>query len=259
MKLKGASDYSIWALKMKQIMLREKVWIVVDPSYNIDDTSTSSDSTSSPNSGAVTGGAPPAVGASSSSTSTVLPNTGQTVAELQELKNKAFALIILSVKDTIIPHLMSFFDPTLVWNKLKNLYESSSSARRLMLNHKLYTIRFPENRSVEDYLKTLGMLITQLGNFGTHLEDEEIVDVVLTGLPPSWNVFRQMMMARSVLPSFAELESALLLEAVRRDLDRNREDEDEALFARTQFSHHRGQNSYRGSSFRGNQGRQAFR
>ena len=59
-----------------------------------------------------------------------------------------------------------------------------------MIKHKLYTLKFPKNKSVEEYLKTIGTLVTQLGNLGTHLADDEIVDVVLTGLPSSWSIFR---------------------------------------------------------------------
>lgn len=31
MKLEGASNYIVWAFKFKQIVLREKIWTVVDP------------------------------------------------------------------------------------------------------------------------------------------------------------------------------------------------------------------------------------
>lgn len=252
MKLEGASNYSIWAFKMKQILLREKVWSVVETHHNVEHTGTSGDSTSSPNSGTVTEhtttvGAATTAGAFSAQQPAPQQVSTALVPDTQELKNKAFALITLSVKDTIIPHLMSFSDPALVWTKLKNLYESTSSARRLMLKHKLYTLKFPENKSVEEYLKIIGTLVTQLGNLGTHLADEEIVDVVLTGLPSSWSIFRQMMTSRPILPSFADLESALLLESVRRDLDRTKEDEDEVLYSRTYTSH----NAYRGSPGRG--------
>ena len=53
------------------------------------------------------------------------------------------------------------------------------------------------------------------------------------------------------LPSFSDLESALLLESVRRELDCTREDEEEALYTRTQYSFYRGQNAYRSSPARG--------
>ena len=93
--------------------------------------------------------------------------------------------------------------------------------------------------------------MTQLGNLRTHLAGDEIVDVVLTSLPSYWSIFRQMMTSRPSLPSFSDLKSALLLESVRRELDRTREDEEEALYKRTQYHTYRGQNAYGGSPARG--------
>ena len=112
MKLEGASNYSIWAFKMKQILLREKVWSVIETHHNVD-TGTASSSTSFPNSGTATQhtttvGAGTTAGASSAQQPAPQQASAASVADTQEMKNKAFALITLSVKDTIIPHLMSF-------------------------------------------------------------------------------------------------------------------------------------------------------
>lgn len=47
-------------------------------------------------------------------------------------------IMIMSVKDIIISMIEDIEDPTIAWRMLKSLYEPQNSARKFMLNHKLY-------------------------------------------------------------------------------------------------------------------------
>ena len=82
--------------------------------------------------------------------------------------------------------------------------------RRLSLKSKFYSIWMIEKASIEELLQSINSLITQLANIGIAIPDEELVDMVLTSLPPSWEIFRQMISNQDNQPSFEALENLLL-------------------------------------------------
>jgi hypothetical protein len=53
-----------------------------------------------------------------------------------------------------------------------------------------------DKTTIDEYLRTISTLTSQLVNIGVVVPDEKLVDRVLTSLPSSWNVFRQMVYGR---------------------------------------------------------------
>jgi hypothetical protein len=68
-----------------------------------------------------------------------------------------------------------------------------------------------EHTTIDEHLRNIGSLTTQLPNIGIVIVDDELVDLILTSLPPRWSVFRQTMTGREYPPNFSDLESLLLL------------------------------------------------
>jgi hypothetical protein len=54
---------------------------------------------------------------------------------------------------------MRLIDLTAVWTKLKNLYDSPSTHKYLLLKHKLYVLRLGENRPMEENLKEISNIV----------------------------------------------------------------------------------------------------
>jgi hypothetical protein len=103
---------------------------------------------------------------------------------------------LLIVSDSLLPHIMSVRDPRLVWVKLRDLYQPKSMNRQLILKQQLYSLKMTHKTTIDEYLRTINTLTSELANIGVVIPDEELVDRVLTSLPSNWNVFKQMVYGR---------------------------------------------------------------
>jgi hypothetical protein len=63
---------------------------------------------------------------------------------------------------------------------LKNLYESSNNAKRLMFKNRLYNINMGEG---EEFFLGMKNLQIQIGGIGDIMKDEDVVVIVLNALP----------------------------------------------------------------------------
>jgi hypothetical protein len=84
---------------------------------------------------------------------------GEIVEDLEHRKKKALAIIGLSVRDEIIPHIAGITDPAIVWQTLKNLFEQWSGARWLHLKTKLTNLRLEEGGSMTKFLTQMKEII----------------------------------------------------------------------------------------------------
>jgi hypothetical protein len=123
-----------------------------------------------------------------------------------------------------MPHIMNISDPHRMWIKLRTLYQSNSMNRRLSLKSQLYNLNMIEKLSIEEHLRHVNSLIGQLANRGITITDDELVDRVLTSLPTSWDMLREMIFGRERPPTSDELEGLLLLEDNVRNLHRECDD-----------------------------------
>jgi hypothetical protein len=220
-KLKGPSNYTIWAFIVHTLLLRKKLSRHVDPiTTHGEDSRASSSSLKealSTTSGATLFGGPPTPLDSGSRVKEKEPAEGgpQTISadhtEFEDLCNKAMAIITMSVKDNILPQILRLLDPRAIWIHLQSLYESGSTSKKLLLKQKLYNLRCSEKLPIIDHLKFIDTLIGQMANIDVIIPDSELVMIKLTSLPSSWKVFFQMIVGRENLPSFAELEGFFYL------------------------------------------------
>jgi hypothetical protein len=117
-------------------------------------------------------------------------------------------------------------NPRIVWIKIRDLYESKSMNRRLILKSQLYTLKMTDKMSIEEHLMSIGSIMAQLTNIRVVILDDELVDRALTSLLPSWDIFWQMVSGRENPPSFSELEMLLIQEDGVRTRKRDTDDEE---------------------------------
>lgn len=72
-------------------------------------------------------------------------------------------------------------------------------------------------------------IFCQLANIRVAILDKELMNRVLTSLPSSWDIFRQLISTQEHPLSFADLESMLLHEDLMRACSRERDHEEQAL------------------------------
>jgi len=115
----------------------------------------------------------------------------------------------------------------------------------------LQLLKMKEGRSVEEYVKRTRELKNQLGNMGEKLLDRNVNQLVLNGLPRSFESMIQTLTHLDATMSFEKLSAALVFEAHRREHRTQQLEEEEALAA-THGKRENKQNQYQSDS---NQGR----
>ena len=139
-------------------------------------------------------------------------------------------IMIMSVRDSIIS-IQDIEDPSVVWRMLRSLYEPRQSARKLMLNHKLYNMKMNMGTSVNDFIWGIKDVVTQLASVGEVIQEKEMVQVMLGALPNSSESFIERLLTQDQLPSFGILVGKLLLDETRREFKSGKR-ENEALMLR---------------------------
>lgn len=222
MKLEGQANYMIWSYKVKMFLMQEDLWRYISPATN----STSSSSSSSADSGIAANTEAGDTGGEQGSGSAVPVANGD-----MERKIKACRIIIATVKDSLLLHVIHLTDPLAIWNKLRTMYDVQSPSRRLALKEKLYSLRMGEGKTIDSHLQEVNSIVTQLAGLGVMISDEDLVDQVLASLPKSWSTFKAIQKGRERLPTFAELEGMLLHEESSRIIDQQQEEAEEVLYA----------------------------
>jgi hypothetical protein len=72
-----------------------------------------------------------------------------------DLRYRATRIIVLIVKDSIMPHIMNIIDSRRIWIKLCSLYQSSSMNRHLSLKSQLYSLKMKKKM----YIFAMRMLV----------------------------------------------------------------------------------------------------
>lgn len=217
MKLDGQSNYILWSYKVKMMLMQENLWRFIVPAVEVP---SSSGSTSADSGTATSPTAPP------------IPTIHDTLAavpaqhDVAEKKIRACRIIVAMVKDPIILHIIHLTDPLEIWNKLKTMYDVQSPSRRLALKEKLYSLRMLEGKTLDSHLQEVNSIVTQLASLGVVIQDEDLVDLMLSSLPKSWSTFKIIQQSRDRSPTFSELQGLMLREESSRILEKHQESEE---------------------------------
>ena len=133
-------------------------------------------------------------------------------------QTRALAILCLSVRDEIVPHVSEFEDQAVVWTTLRSLYETSGNARRLLLKSNLYNLKLEEGGSVAEFLKEVNDVSNQLVAIGEAVSNDKVVEHVLNALPESYEYFVSTIGLRDQLPDVNTLTGLLLHDEARREL-----------------------------------------
>ena len=185
-KLKGASNYYVWALKMRAILRGEGQWAITETEQ----------------------------------LHAVFPITidGEVMTEAQLKRKKILAccLILLSVADDLVDLVAETSDPAIAWKTLKEQFNSGDQSQILTLMGQLHSLKLNEGDAVEDYVKKARELKNRLTSMGERLSDRNINQIVMNGLPRSYESTIQTLTHLDPTMTFDKLSSSLLSESHRR-------------------------------------------
>ena len=102
---------------------------------------------------------------------------------------QAHALLALSIKRTIIPHICSCKTAKEAWDTLATLYQARNEARVAYLRKQLESEQMNEGDSMDSFLTKVKDLKEQLIAADEVLQDSILVQSVLNGLPDSYQRF----------------------------------------------------------------------
>ena len=172
--LKG-SNYPTWKLQFRMVLMREELWTIVDGKEE----------------------APEAAGQ---------------LVKFNARKDRALAIIVLSVEPSLLYLLGDPNDPVTVWNKLSSQFQKKTWADKLQLRRRLYTLTFKEGGSVREHIKKLSEIFKELAVVGSPVEEEDKVVHLLASLPDSYSMLVAALEANTEVPKMEIVTERLLHE-----------------------------------------------
>lgn len=129
---------------------------------------------------------------------------------------KALALIVLHVKDH---HLTTVGESTTArsaWETLKNIYESKSNARKLLLRKELTQLKKGPAEPITKYVARAKEIQSQLRAAGHLVADQDLAFSVLAGLPASYSTISTVLISSDqalkidgILPKLQQAEQMM--------------------------------------------------
>ena len=125
-------------------------------------------------------------------------------AKFDMMRDKALAIIVLSIDTSLLYVVGEPVDPVAVWTLLKNQLQKKSWAKRLHLRKKLYALRLKEGGSVQEHIKVITEIFNSLSMMGDTITEVDCVVHLLASLPDSFSV---LVMALEVNPEVPSMEN----------------------------------------------------
>ncbi|UYV83888.1 hypothetical protein LAZ67_X000522, partial [Cordylochernes scorpioides] len=108
-------------------------------------------------------------------------------AKLKAQKDRALAVIALSINTEHQIHIIDCSSPQDAWKNLEQVFEPKSRSRILQLKKQFVNIKLQTGESMLDYLNRLKICTDHLKEAGAEVDDQDIAYSMLSGLPDSFD------------------------------------------------------------------------
>jgi hypothetical protein len=132
----------------------------------------------------------------------------QNVAVMEKFKDNdinAMSIIVDSVKDHLIPYISHLDSSKKMYDALTNLFSVRNIGQVMSLKNELRDMKMNDDDSITSYLVRISQLRDQLQAIEEIISEKELVNIVLNGLPKTWDAFAASMNTRKEYPTFEEL------------------------------------------------------
>jgi hypothetical protein len=102
----------------------------------------------------------------------------------------------------IIGHLRTAKD---CFDALTNFYEKKTPTQKRILKKQLRTLRMGKDESIASFFSKIAQTRDQLIAIGVAVDDDDLVQTAVDGLPESWRVFLSSVNGREAQPNFDRL------------------------------------------------------
>ena len=135
-------------------------------------------------------------------------------------RDRALALIVLSVEPSLLYLLGDPEDPVVVWKKLSDQFQKKTWANKLGLRRRLYSLKLKEGDSIQEHIRKMTEVFEELAVIGDPVKEEDRVVHLLASLPESYNMLVTALEANADVPQMAVVTECLLHEESKhKDLE----------------------------------------
>ena len=127
-------------------------------------------------------------------------------------RDKALAIIVLSVDPSLLYLLGDPEDPVAVWKKLSDQFQKKTWANKLSLRRRLNNLRLKDGDSMSNHIKAMTEIFNELAVIGAAMEDEDKVVTLLASLPEAYNMLVTALEASTEVPQMEVVIERLLYE-----------------------------------------------
>ena len=175
------TNYATWKVQVRMALMKESLWSIVNSTVV----------------------APPVAEANE-------------YAKFCIKRDKALAIIVLSVHPSLLYLLDDPEDPVVVWKKLQDQFQKKSWANKLQLKRRLNALRMREGESIQSHIKSMTEIFSELAIIGEPIKDEDKVVTLLASLPDSYNMLVTAFEANADVPEMDVVTEKLIHDEFKR-------------------------------------------
>jgi hypothetical protein len=132
----------------------------------------------------------------------------QDIAAMEKFKDvdiNAMSIIVDSIKDHLIPYISHLDSSKKMYDALTNLFSIRNIGQVMSLKNELCDMKMNDDDNITSYFVRISQLRDQLQAIEEITSEKELVNIVLNGLPKTWDAFAAGMNIRKEYPTFEEL------------------------------------------------------
>jgi hypothetical protein len=131
----------------------------------------------------------------------------QNVAVMEKFKDgdiNAMSIIVDSIKDHLIPYISHLDSSKKMYDALTNVFSVRNIGQVISVNNELCDMKMNDDDIITSYFVRISQLRDQLQAIEEIISEKELVNIVLNGLPKTWDAFSASMNTKEY-PTLEEL------------------------------------------------------
>jgi hypothetical protein len=117
----------------------------------------------------------------------------------------AMSIIVDYIKYHLIPYISHLDSSNKMYDSLTNLFSIRNIGQVMSLKNELCDMKMDDDDSITSYFVRISQLRDQLQDIEEIISEKELVNIVLNGIPKTWDAFVASMNTRKEYPTFEEL------------------------------------------------------
>ena len=132
----------------------------------------------------------------------------QKIVVMEKFKDgdiNGMSIIVESIKYHLIPYISHLDSLKNMYDPLTNLFSFRNILQVMSLKNKLCDMKMNDDDIIPSYFVKISQLRDKLQVIEEIISEKELINIVLNGLPKTWDAFAASMNTRKEYPTFEEL------------------------------------------------------